>query len=67
MLVDSNIGPRARCYPSCNRNPFVKLRDCWTLFLELDSESIYFQTTAQQKDWKLAIKKEIDSILKNQT
>ena len=65
--ADPSAGPPVRRYPTRQRVPSIKLRDFWTLLSEIDCEPIDFHMAAKHKDWRKAIQKEIDSILKMQT
>jgi hypothetical protein len=54
-------------YPTHTRAPSSRLRDYWTLLSEILEEPISYKDAIKEKGWKSATKKEIDSVLKNQT
>ena len=66
-LVDRTTGPPQCKYPTWNRAPSSKLQDFWTLVSETIEEPLDFRAASLHTEWKDAINKEIDSILKNNT
>jgi hypothetical protein len=56
-----------RRYSISQRAPSTRLKDFWTLVSEIMEEPLDYSEANQHEDWKLAIKSEMDSIIKNQT